>query len=328
MNARDTAHRPTDRGDRLQAGRPRCTSGVLGWSVTARWALLFLLFAPLTGRTARAAPTPDTDAARPRPAAPKAGSGTKTVSETTSETDTETVTETVTETTEPDSDSESGTETEAKTGTKTDAPKGGPGPRPRPAPPRPLSDDPGIDRSIRGVLDEARIGLPMAPFTGPNGAHLRLAFRGYRFHCAQGACWYNGAGIIVYPTAWIETKSAARILRLGIGIGGAGETSQARERWWQHDFNIEAQLIAGLQYPWHLTPYFEFIVGLGALHRNLYNKDDVLFAYAFGFDVGVEWFAYRSFNLAASVGWRRSIVDSGRQSLYIDSATFSVGLGF
>ncbi|MDY0004116.1 MAG: hypothetical protein RBU30_22650 [Polyangia bacterium] len=195
-------------------------------------------------------------------------------------------------------------------------------------PPRPKSDDPGIDKAIHGVLAEARTGLPRPPFDGPSGAHLRLFFRRYKFHCATGACWYDGAGLMVYPTAWIDTESGWRILRFGIGIGGAGETSQSRERWWQHDFTIEAALAFGLQYPWHLTPYAEFLLSLGALHRNVYNSDDVFFSYSFGFDAGLEWFAWKSINLAASIGWRRSIVKIGRQALYADSLTFSVGLGF
>lgn len=193
---------------------------------------------------------------------------------------------------------------------------------------RPHADDPGIDLAIRGVLAEARAGLPASPFAGPSGAHLRLFYRGYRYHCATGLCWYNGAGLMVYPTAWISPGSGWRILRFGIGIGGAGETSQSRERWWQHDFTLEAVLAFGLQYPWHLTPYAELLVGLGALHRNLYNSDEVFFSYSIGLEAGLEWFAWKSFNIAVSLGWRRSIVDLGRQSLYADSLTFSVGLGF
>lgn len=193
---------------------------------------------------------------------------------------------------------------------------------------QPLADDPGIDVAIRDVLAEARLGKPVVVVPGPHGAHLRLFWQGFQFHCAAGPCWYNGAGLVVYPSAWIDFKGGWRALRFGLGLGGAGEGSQERQTWWQHDFLLEALLVVGLQYPWKLTPYVEFVVGLGAMHRNLYNQDDVFFAYSFGLQAGLEWFVYKAFNLGATVGWRRSLMDIGPQTIYADSVYVAVGIGF
>jgi hypothetical protein len=189
-------------------------------------------------------------------------------------------------------------------------------------------DDPGIHRSIDEVLVEAREGEPPQPWRGPNGANVKFWYRGFEFACATGTCFYHGVGIMAYPSAWLDLEGGWRILRFGIGLQGAGEDTQQRDTWWQHNFLIEALLSVGIQYPWTLTPYAELIVGLGAIHSNLYNQDDIVFAYSFGLEAGLEWFAFGSFNLGASVGWRRSLMDIGPRTLFADSVTFQVGFGF
>ncbi len=197
-----------------------------------------------------------------------------------------------------------------------------------PTPTRVYADDPGVNLAITKVLHEARSGVPLEPKPGPHGARLKFLYRMFEFRCADGPCWYYGVGMVAYPSGWIDMKGGWRALRFGIGLQGAGENKQQRDSWWQHNFMLEALLVVGLQYPWRLTPYAEFIVGLGAMHRNLYNKDNIDFAYSFGVEAGLEWFAYGRFNMSAAVGWRRSIVDTGEISLFADSVTFHVGFGF
>lgn len=194
--------------------------------------------------------------------------------------------------------------------------------------PRPHADDPGIHVAIRDMLAEARTGKVRKEPVSPSEAHLRLFYRGFDFHCATGPCWYNGAGLVVYPSAWLDLRGGWQALRFGIGLAGGGESSQTRDRWWQHDFVLEALLVVGLKYPWRLTPYAEFLVGLGAMHRNLYNKDQVFFAYSFGLEAGLELFIRGSFHIGASVGWRRSLVKTDLHVLYADSVTCSVFFGF
>jgi hypothetical protein len=193
---------------------------------------------------------------------------------------------------------------------------------------RPHADDPGIHQAIHKVLVEARTGEPVEPERGPNGANVKFWYRGFEFACATSVCFYHGVGIMAYPSAWIDLEGGWRILRFGIGLQAAGEDVQQRDTWWKHNFLLEGLLSIGIQYPWTLTPYAELIVGLGAVHRNLYNWDEINFAYSFSLEAGLEWFVYGSFNLSASVGWRRSVVDTGESSRYADSVTFQVGFGF
>ncbi len=194
---------------------------------------------------------------------------------------------------------------------------------------REYADDPGIQRSIEGVLEEARTGSFEPPATGPHGARFRLFYKGYQFLCAleNPACMYNGMGMMFYPTAWLDSSGFWRALRFGIGLMGAGESKQDRTRWWQHNFGMEVLLALGLQYPARFTPYAEFVLGLGALHRNIYNKDLIDFAYSVGLEAGFEVYLTGHFNLNAAFGWRYSQVNTAGGSFYANSWTVSVGIG-
>jgi hypothetical protein len=192
---------------------------------------------------------------------------------------------------------------------------------------RQYADDPGIQKTIEGVLDEARKGVLEKEREKPHGSRFRFFYRGYQFRCVDKPCLYNGVGIVAYPTAFVDSKGFWRALRVGIGLAGAGEDTQERTKWWQHNFGIEVILAVGLQYPYIFTPYLEFLVTLGALHRNIYNKDFIDFAYSFGIEAGFEVYLTGHFNLNFSVGWRRSIVDIGEKAMYADSWTFAVGFG-
>lgn len=194
---------------------------------------------------------------------------------------------------------------------------------------RQYADDPGIQKSIEGVLEEARTGSFKGPDTGPHGARFRMFYKGFQFMCAleNPTCMYNGMGIMFYPTAWLDVQGFWRVVRLGIGLTAAGESKQERTKWWQHNFGIEVALALGLQYPARFTPYGEFILGLGALHHNIYNKDFIDFAYSVGLEVGFEVYLTGHFHLGAAFGWRRSIVNAGAGAFFADSWTISVGIG-
>ncbi len=203
------------------------------------------------------------------------------------------------------------------------------GPSQKAPPHREYADDPGIQRSIEGVLEEARTGSFEPPQTGPHGSRFRLFYKSYEFMCAleNPACLYNGMGMMFYPTAWLDSTGFWRNLRFGIGLMGAGETKQATSKWWQHNFGLEVLLALGLQYPARFTPYTEFVLGLGALHRNIYNKDFIEFAYSVGIEAGFEVYLTGHFNLNAAFGWRRSLVNTPGGAFYADSWTVSLGIG-
>lgn len=194
---------------------------------------------------------------------------------------------------------------------------------------REYADDPGIQQSVEGVLEEARTGSFEPAATGPHGARFRLFYKGYQFLCAlqNPACMYNGMGFMFYPTAWLDLTGFWRAVRLGIGLTAAGESKQERTKWWQHNFGMEVTLALGLQYPARFTPYGEFVLGLGALHRNIYNKDFIEFAYSAGIEVGFEVYLTGHFNLGAAFGWRYSQVNTAGGSFYANSWTLSVGIG-
>lgn len=194
---------------------------------------------------------------------------------------------------------------------------------------REYADDPGIQRSIEGVLEEARTGSFEPAPTGPHGSRFRLFYKGYQFICAleSPVCMFNGMGMMFYPTAWLDSTGFWRMLRLGIGLMGAGESKQDRTRWWQHNFGLEVLFAMGLHYPARVTPYGEFVLGLGALHRNIYNKDFIEFAYSAGIEVGLEVYLTGHFNLNVAFGWRYSQVNTDGGSFYVNSWTLSFGIG-
>jgi hypothetical protein len=209
----------------------------------------------------------------------------------------------------------------------------------RPPPPSPariandaVDDDPGVQRAVKNLIVEARLYKPTQKpkkKAGPTRVVAgRLFFRMYEFKCATGPCWYESLGFMGYISGWVDLPGNWNVLRFGIGLASGFENSQERTKWWQHNFLIEVLLAVGIQYPARVTPYLELTIGLGAMHRNLYNQDTIDFTYSVGLDAGVDVFLYKQLNIGASIGYRRSVVDVGEAKFFIDSFTFQVGLGF
>jgi hypothetical protein len=199
----------------------------------------------------------------------------------------------------------------------------------QPSPSAPaVDDDPGIVVILESVLDEAAQvrPTPRAPFRF-HGGRFRVFYEGYQFDCTTRACWYNGMGLALYPTAFVDSKGFARAIRFGIGLAAAGESSTEHMTWWQQGIALEGQLLLGLQYPARATPYVELALGLGAVHRNVYNRDAIDFAYAFGLNFGLEVFVHRGLHLLAAIGWRRSVAYPKATSRYADSVYLQVGFG-
>ncbi len=161
------------------------------------------------------------------------------------------------------------------------------------------------------------------------GPGLFLGYRLASFLCQVRACWFHQGVVMVYPLALLEPESLeGKLLRFGIGLEGGMEKSLDPDKSWQHHQHAAGLLSMGLQYPWRVTPFLDFVVGLGVLHRNLYNKDFFDFAYSFGLDLGTSIFVVGRFHVTASVGWRRWAVRSDLGNLYVDSWSMTAGLGF
>lgn len=158
------------------------------------------------------------------------------------------------------------------------------------------------------------------------------SFVGYRlaaFDCVVRSCWYHEAVITIYPIAMAGPDAgAARLFRLGLGLEGGGERTLDPQKSWQHHQHLAGVISFGLQYPWRVTPFVDFVATLGAVHRNLYNKDFFDFSYSLGLDFGASIFFYGRYHVTGSVGWRRWVVRSDIARLYYDSLTITAGLGF
>lgn len=200
------------------------------------------------------------------------------------------------------------------------------------AAPKPfIQEDPGLDRALRKQLKKPQptTSERLARNMWRYGSRLNLAYRWGKFACATSSCPYHQFSLVIYPMAMAAPKGPFwRMVRLGVGLEAGGETTQSREKWWQRNQTIAGVLSLGLQYPYRVTPFVDFIVTLGAIHRNIYNKDLFHFAHSVGIEAGVTVFAASWFGVTASLGWRRWVIKVDPKDLYYDTLTFSTGIGF
>ena len=188
--------------------------------------------------------------------------------------------------------------------------------------------DPGMNHALVQILRQAHRKTHKA-WKGPGrqGPRVVLAYRLGQFACETGPCWYHQFSLMLYPIAMGDPETPAwKMIRFGIGIEGGGERTQSVGHWWQRHHHLAAVLSAGAQYPARVTPWLDFVVTLGAVHRNLYGKDLFNFAYSMGLDLGAAWFVAGPFNVNASVGWRHWVVNA-KPDIGYDTVTITAGLG-
>lgn len=117
-------------------------------------------------------------------------------------------------------------------------------------------------------------------------------------------------------------------VRAGLGLEGGVETT------YRDNFILGSTINLGAQYPARLTPFVDFVLGLGLLRRDVYDQDLVSFTYSVGLEAGVDIFIHKSFLLSAALGWRRQVFRHGDNDqveavyIYYDSFTLKIGLGF
>ncbi|MCD6499713.1 MAG: hypothetical protein J7M25_15585 [Deltaproteobacteria bacterium] len=188
--------------------------------------------------------------------------------------------------------------------------------------------DPAMNHALVQLLHQAH-RKPHEAWKGPGrqGPRAVLAYRLGQFACETRPCWYHQFSLMLYPIAMGDPETAAwKMIRFGIGIEGGGERSQTLGHWWQRHHHLAAVLSLGAQYPARVTPWIDFVVTLGAVHRNLYGKDLFNFAYSTGLEVGAAWFVAGPFNVNASVGWRHWVVNA-KPDIGYDTITITAGLG-
>lgn len=205
-----------------------------------------------------------------------------------------------------------------------------------PAPPRPplIEDDPALSRALRLQMKEPEppemsAGERLAGSMWRYGPRFTAGYRLGKLACSVGDCWYHQFSLMFYPLAIATMQNPWwRLVRFGLGVEGGGETEQTRQRWWQRNQTLAGVIALGLQLPHRVTPYVDFVVTMGALHRHIYNKDLFHFVHSVGLEAGAAVFVWRSFLLEASAGWRRSVVKVDPKTLYYDTFTFKIGMGF
>lgn len=117
-------------------------------------------------------------------------------------------------------------------------------------------------------------------------------------------------------------------IRAGLGLEGGPETTH------RDNFILGSTINLGAQYPSRLTPFVDFVLGLGLIRRDLYDQDLVSFAYSVGIEAGAELFVVKSLLVSAALGWRRQVFRHGDSDqveavyVYYDSFTLKIGLGF
>lgn len=215
---------------------------------------------------------------------------------------------------------------------------GGPPKKIEPRPSGPLIDDPEMNRELevqiklkprpKVVKKKVKKKKPPPKYRW-NGPRVQIGYRIGQFACALKPCWYHQFSIAFYPVAFSNAESMWwRVLRFGIGMEGGGETTQDRKKKWQRNHHLGGLLSIGIQYPWRVTPYLDWIFTLGAIHRHVFNKDLFHFAHSVGLEVGAAVYVAGPFNLAMSVGWRRWVMKTEPDSTYYDTVTVNFTFGF
>ncbi len=194
-----------------------------------------------------------------------------------------------------------------------------------------IDDDPGLDLALKQQMktpEKSRLEK-LSDRMWQFGPRMTLGYRWSKSACAVSACPFHQFSLVFHPFAIAGPKNPVfRTVRLGIGIEGGGETTQTREKWWSRNHSLAAILSFGVQFPQRVTPFADFVMTLGALHRNIYNQDLFHFAHSMGIEAGVSIFPLSRLQVTAAVGWRRWVIKTDTDSLYYDSFTFITGVGF
>lgn len=210
-----------------------------------------------------------------------------------------------------------------------------PAARAEPTKTKPTIDDPELDRELENQFSlpvrrlspkKPKAALPSPRFHGPR---FQVGYRLSQFACAVEPCWYHQFSLMFYPIAFAKPERLwLRMMRIGLGMEAGGETTQKRDRKLQRNHHMAAQISLGIQYPWRVTPYLDWVLTLGSIHRNIYNKDAFIFAFSSGLDVGGSVFIVGPLNAGLSLGWRRYVMQTKPISMYYDTFVLTLTLGF
>jgi len=184
------------------------------------------------------------------------------------------------------------------------------------------ADEPGVASSMdEPHLIRLQLLRPASGFWSrrPRGPSMEFMYRTYSVADMGGRSdRYHVFGVRRYVIS--------RLLRLG---GGLEAGFDAAER---DNFLIGSSFNVGLQYPTGVTPFIDFVFGLGVLRRDFFNQDLYSFTYDLGLEAGVHFFVHPRFCLSTSIGWRRPAVRQGGdeqvETVYVYSDSFCARVGF
>jgi hypothetical protein len=83
----------------------------------------------------------------------------------------------------------------------------------------------------------------------------------------------------------------------------------------------------GLQYPGFVSPFVAFQGGAGFARVELFDRNDLVFLYTLGLDVGAQWAVTKWLFLHAAIGWIHPTFRRPEHSVHYDAFTFKLGFG-
>jgi hypothetical protein len=160
----------------------------------------------------------------------------------------------------------------------------------------------------KGIKVKIRIKRLPAPVIIKRGPRFKFTYNTFNFLGRAHLC-----SLELFPLSWY--------IRLGL----LTQAGSRRYKYLPHtDFIFKESILIGLQYPARVTPFMDFVLGLGLLHVKRMQQGVNHFIHSLGLDFGLETFFSERILLSLVIGYVRHIYND----VYQDSLNFKVGLGF
>jgi hypothetical protein len=125
----------------------------------------------------------------------------------------------------------------------------------------------------------------------------------------------------------VEVSPLRRFVRLDFITELGAEGGAAARDGDRADLMFVQKGALGLQYPGYVSPYVAFQGGAGFARVEVFDRNDLVFLYTLGLDVGAQWAVTKWLFLHAAVGWLHPTFRRPEQSVHYDTFTFKLGFG-
>ena len=153
------------------------------------------------------------------------------------------------------------------------------------------------------------------------GASLRVGYRAFMVSdMLDREAWYESITVDFYPVS--------KLIRAGGGLEFGGDSTD------RDNYLISGTIKGGVQWPWRVTPFFDFTLCFGALRWEMFHQENWSFAYQVGLEVGADFFVHDKWFVSTALGWRHIVFRHPGDSqvepadVYFDSFTVQVSMGF